>query len=89
MQNAIEIVLLTPGVKVLFITLIGGMTRMDEMAEGIIRYLSTHSISLPVIIRMCGTQEEVGKELLSQINVPTFDDLIEAVKHAVVLASTI
>jgi succinyl-CoA synthetase beta subunit len=87
MQDAMEIVLLTPDIEVLYITLIGGMTRMDEMAEGIIGYLSMHSINVPLVIRMCGTKEEVGKAMLSKINVPTFDDIIESAKHAVALAN--
>jgi succinyl-CoA synthetase beta subunit len=89
MQSAMEIVLLTPGIKVLFITLIGGMTRMDEMAQGIIGYLSAHSVSVPVVIRMCGTKEGVGKDMLSRINVPTFDNMIEAAKHTVALAKKV
>ena len=74
MENTIEIVLANPRVKGLLITLIGGLTRMDDMAVGIANYQKKNSSSVPMIIRMCGTREEAGKEILSNIGIQAYDD---------------
>lgn len=86
MCQAIEVVLANPRVDVLLITLIGGLTRMDEMADGIVQYLQRHTTHVPMVIRMCGTQEVVGKATLLEAGVETFDDLPTAVRAVVNLA---
>ena len=76
----------TPPVKSLLIVLIGGFNRMDEMAEGIIKYREEHGIDVPLVVRMCGTLEEVGKEMMTEAGLPTYDSLLESVDQAVALA---
>ncbi|MGQ9598903.1 MAG: succinate--CoA ligase subunit beta [Anaerolineae bacterium] len=83
MAQSMEVVLANPRVKALLISLIGGLTRMDEMAEGIACYLERHPAAVPLIVRMCGTQEEVGKATLRRVGIEPFDDLDEAVQHVV------
>ena len=83
MHNAIGIVLANPRVKALLISLIGGLTRMDEVADGILQYLEQHGLSTPLVVRMCGTQEEAGREKLYNVGIETFDDLPTAVRVAV------
>lgn len=84
--KAMEVVLANPRVKSLLITLIGGLTRMDHMGEGIARYVRQHDVEVPLVVRMCGTQEEEGKRLLGEAGLHPFDDLLSAVKEAVRLA---
>lgn len=86
MCQSIEVVLANPKVKALLITLIGGLTRMDEMAEGIVKFLRTQEAPVPMVIRMAGTQEEVGKAILNEIGIATYDDLPTAVQAVVNLA---
>lgn len=86
MYSAMSEVLNNPNVKSLLIVLIGGFNRMDEMAEGIIRYKEEHGINVPVAIRMCGTMEDVGMEMMNKAGIPTYQDLMEAV-NSVVLTS--
>jgi succinyl-CoA synthetase beta subunit len=86
MRQSIEVVLANPQVKALLITLIGGLTRMDEMADGIAQYLKQNEAPVPMVIRMCGTQEEVGKATLRKVGVDTFDDLTAAVQRVVGMA---
>jgi succinyl-CoA synthetase beta subunit len=86
MAEAIEVVLANLSVRALLITLIGGLTRMDEMAEGIVQYARAHDTAIPIVIRMAGTQEEVGKATLSTAGFGTFDDLPEAVNEVVELS---
>ena len=86
MRQALEVVHANPNVKVVLISLIGGLTRMDEMADGVVQYLEQHGKSVPLIIRMYGTQEEVGKAKLRAVGIETFEDLEAAVRTAVKLA---
>jgi succinyl-CoA synthetase beta subunit len=88
-NESIEIVLANPNAKVLLITLIGGLTRMDEIADGINQYVQTHDMTIPMLVRMCGTQEEAGKSTLKKIGIETFDDMAVAVQAAVAIARTV
>jgi len=83
MQQALEVVLANPKAEVLLISLIGGLTRMDEVAKGIVNYLKEHSVKIPLVVRMCGTQEDVGRAMLRKAGIETVDDLDEAVRAAV------
>jgi len=84
--DALTQVLKHPSVKSLLVVLIGGFNRMDEMAEGILKYREDHGLPVPAVIRMCGTLEDVGKEMMEKGGIPTHDGLLEAVKMAVALA---
>jgi succinyl-CoA synthetase beta subunit len=86
MCQAIEVVLANPKVKVLLISLIGGLTRMDEMADGVVQYLERHGTTVPIVVRMYGTQEEAGKATLAKLGLSAFDHLPDAVQQAVALA---
>jgi succinyl-CoA synthetase beta subunit len=82
MQRTMGVVLADDQVKVLIISLIGGLTRMDEMAEGILRYLKEHEVSVPIVVRMCGTEAEVGIPMLLDAGVDTYEDLSKTVETA-------
>jgi len=86
MHKAIKVVLTNTNVKALLISLIGGLTRMDEMAEGIAMYLRENKNPVPIVVRMCGTQEEAGREILRSVGLAPFYDITEAVRAAVSLA---
>lgn len=76
----------TKELKSLLVILIGGFNRMDEMAEGIIRYKNDHGLSVPLFVRLCGTMETEGKKMMIDSGLPVFDDLEEAVEKAVMAA---
>ena len=84
-ENAMKIIMSNPNVKVLLISMIGGLNRMDEMAEGIIAFFKEHD-TIPMVIRMCGTLEEVGKKMLHEEGFKTTDNLYEAIQKAVELS---
>lgn len=86
MCQAMEVVLANPSVKALLISLIGGVTRMDEMAEGIVQYLKQNKAPVPMVIRMYGTRAEVGQATLRKAGIGAFENLPEAVEQAVALA---
>jgi succinyl-CoA synthetase beta subunit len=83
MEKAIEVILANPRVRVLLIGLIGGMTRMDEMAEGIVQYIQKTKRDFPMAIRMVGTKADVGKAKLQEVGIEPFEDLSAAVEAAV------
>ena len=85
MKNALEIVTSNQNVKVMLVTLIGGLTRMDEMAEGIARFLEGKS-KVPIVVRLAGTLEEEGKRILKRIGVDSSSDMYASIRKAVKLA---
>jgi succinyl-CoA synthetase beta subunit len=89
MNESIEVVLANPRAKVLLITLIGGLTRMDEIADGIALYIQTHTKTIPIVVRMCGTQEEAGKATLRNIGIEPLNDMAKAVQAAVAMARAV
>lgn len=82
-EQAMEIVLSNPNVKSLLISLIGGLTRMDQVAEGIDAYLKENGCPVPVSVRMCGTKATEGVRILSPHGIEAKADLFETAKMAV------
>lgn len=72
-----------PHIKSLLVVLIGGFNRMDEMAEGVTSYIRDHKVSIPMVVRLCGTMEEEGKAIMKEAGLPVYDDLLAAVADAV------
>ena len=65
-RNALEMVLLDPTVRGVFINIFGGITRGDEVARGVIAARDQLKISKPLVVRMTGTREEEGRALLER-----------------------
>ena len=72
---AIKIVLNDNQVKVLFVNILGGLTRCDEVANAIISANGEDNVSKPVIVRLIGTNEEKGKKLLIENAIEVFDNM--------------
>ena len=75
--HAVKLVSSMPGVKVIVVNLLGGITRCDEVAKGIIEA----GVEQKIIVRIAGTNEEEGKRLLEENNylmLPTMDEAIRA-----------
>lgn len=66
-----------------FINILGGITRCDEVAMGIINTLNECPSRKPLVVRMVGTNEEEGKKLLEDIGIKTYDSMEEAAQKAV------
>jgi len=82
-EQAMEIVLANPSVTALIISLIGGMTRMDEVAAGIDAYLRKNDCNVPIAVRMCGTGADAGGRILAAHGLKIHNDLWETVAQAV------
>lgn len=83
-EKAMEIVSLNKDVEAILINLIGGLNRMDEMAKGIISFIKKNeNLKNKVVVRMSGTLEEVGKEMLKEFGINTFDNVYDAINMVV------
>jgi len=80
---ALKIVLSDPNVKVLFINILGGITRCDEVAKGILEAKEKVGMTKPMVIRLVGTNEEEGKRILTEAGIFVFESMEEAAHKAV------
>jgi succinyl-CoA synthetase beta subunit len=84
--NALKIVLRNKDIKVILINIFGGITRCDDIANGILTALKQIEIPVPLIIRLTGTNEKEAKVLLTQAGLTTFSSMRKAVTEAVKVA---
>jgi len=87
--NAFKIILSDPNVKAIFINIFGGILRCDRLAEGIIQASKEVNPHVPIIVRMEGTNVELGKKMLAEsgLDLIPADTMWEGAKKAVELAS--
>jgi len=83
---ALRIVLSDPNVKVLFINILGGITRCDEVAKGILEAKAKVGVAKPTVIRLVGTNEEEGKRILTQAGIDVLESMEEAAQRVVEIA---
>ena len=82
-EAALEIVLSNKRVKTLFINILAGITRCDDVARGIVAAKETAQIKVPVVIRMVGTNEDEGRRILGEAGIPFLDSMEEGAREAV------
>jgi len=82
---AFKIILSDPAVKGILVNIFGGIMRCDTIAEGIVAAAREVSLSVPLVVRLEGTNVELGKEILSQSGLPIVaaDDLGDAARKIV------
>ena len=88
-RNAFRILMADDNVKAVLINIFGGILRCDVLAAGVIAAVKELNVSLPVVIRMEGTNVEQGKAMLasSDLNFTTADGMGEAAERVVTLAA--
>jgi len=90
--KAMEIIASNEEVAVILINLIGGLNRMDEMAQGITSFVAkrkeTHEgeAKPAIVVRMSGTLEDEGREILGNSGVSAYGSIYDAIERAVGLA---
>jgi succinyl-CoA synthetase beta subunit len=82
-KQAVVTLLNNNKVKSLFINIFGGITRCDEVANGIVSALRESRIRKPIFVRLVGTNQEEGKKILESENINVFDTAEEAAREAV------
>jgi len=87
-RNAFRILMADENVKAVLINIFGGILRCDVLAEGVIAAVTTLDVSIPIVIRMEGTNVDVGKRMLQQsgLNFTTADTMGEAAESVVKFA---
>jgi succinyl-CoA synthetase beta subunit len=87
-RNAFKILMSDTNVKAVFINIFGGILRCDVLASGVIAAVKELGVPVPIVIRMEGTNVELGKEMLreSGLNFATADSMGEAADTVVRLA---
>jgi len=83
--KAFKIIMADPNVKAILVNIFGGIMRCDIIAEGIITAVKDVGMQIPVIVRLEGTNVELGKQMLqsSGLNIISADGLTDAAKQAV------
>ena len=67
---AFEIMLSNPNVKAVLINIFGGIMRCDTIAEGVVEACRVVNLSVALVVRMNGTNEEIGREILKKSGLP-------------------
>lgn len=65
-ENALAVILMNPKVKGVLINVFGGITRGDEVARGLVRARDNLGLTLPLVVRLSGTNEEEGRAILRE-----------------------
>jgi succinyl-CoA synthetase beta subunit len=84
-EKGIEIAMMCPNVKAILVNIMGGITRCDEVAKGILSARKDGDITVPLVIRMVGTNEKEGQEILDKAGVPFLKTMEEAASKVVEL----
>ena len=84
--NALRIITADPSVKVILFNIFGGITRTDDVANGIVTATKSNPLRIPIVIRLTGTNEEIAMKILQENGFTASSDMDEAVEKAVALA---
>ena len=88
--KAFNLVLSDEGVKAILVNIFAGINRCDWVAEGVIQAMQKFDVQVPVVVRLSGTNVELGRKILadSDVSVITADTLAEAAERAVTATRT-
>jgi len=86
MVTAMRIILSDPNVKTILINIFGGITRCDDIANGLLAAQKQADIKVPLVARLTGTNAEKAREILAGSAVTPAETMGEAVKRAVAFA---
>ena len=86
---AFKLILSDPNVEALLVNIFGGIMRCDVIAEGVVAAAREVSLSVPLCVRLAGTNVELGKRILEESGLPIIaaDDLADAAEKAVMAAA--
>ncbi len=87
--EAFKIMLKNPHLKAILVNIFGGIMRCDVIAEGVITASRAVSLSVPLVVRMKGTNEDIGKKMLADSGLPIIaaDTMEEAAQKVVAAAN--
>jgi len=81
--EAVALLLKDPKVKVLLINIFGGITRCDDIASGLLTAFEQMKTDIPVIVRLTGTNEKEGREMLKGARFKVAETMVDATRMAI------
>jgi succinyl-CoA synthetase beta subunit len=84
--NALKIITADRNVKVILFNIFGGITRTDDVANGIVAATQQFKVGVPIVIRLTGTNEAEAFKILESVGMTALNDMDAAVEKAVALA---
>ena len=84
--NALRIITSDPNVKAILFNIFGGITRTDDVANGIVAATREFKVNVPIVIRLTGTNEKEAFRILEGVGMTALSDMDEAVAKVVALA---
>jgi succinyl-CoA synthetase beta subunit len=85
--NALKSTTADPNVKAILFNIFGGITRTDDVANGIVTATKSNPLRVPIVIRLTGTNEEIAVQILEKNGFSAMTDMDTAVQKAVQLAT--
>lgn len=79
----------TGGIRALFFNIFGGITRCDDVANGIVQALARQPLSVPLVIRLTGTNEELARQILSKHGLSATTSMDEGVRAVIAQAQEV
>ncbi len=85
MSAAFKILTSDPGVKGIFVNIFGGIMKCDVIAGGIIAAVAEIGLAVPLVVRLAGTNVELGSRMLSESGLPitTASDMADGARRIV------
>jgi len=80
-KKGLLLVMSKPEVKAVLVNILGGITRCDIVAQAIIEALNESTVKKPIVVRMIGTNEEEGQQMLQQAGIYTYPNMEKAVEE--------
>ena len=84
--SALKIITADKHVKAILFNIFGGITRCDDVANGIVTATRSFKVDVPIVIRLTGTTETQAVDILAGVGMKALTDMDEAVKQAVAAA---
>ncbi|HEY3489650.1 MAG TPA: ADP-forming succinate--CoA ligase subunit beta [Candidatus Deferrimicrobiaceae bacterium] len=86
--NAFRLILSDPKIKAILVNIFGGIMKCDVIANGVVEAVRTLGLTVPLVVRMEGTNVDLGKEILNKsgLNIITAPDIREAAEQVVAAA---
>jgi succinyl-CoA synthetase beta subunit len=87
-KAAFSIITSDPGVKAIFVNIFGGIMKCDTIAQGVIEAARDTGLAVPLVVRLAGTNVELGKKLLQDSGLPIIaaDSMGDGAREAVAAA---
>ena len=84
--TALDILQRDPALKAIFFNIFGGITRTDDVANGIVQAFAQKQPSVPVVIRLTGTNEEQAREILTGAGLESTTSMVDGVREVIAAA---